>query len=70
MGNFIALIVFGCFCVLASYAYGTTQAILSRHAKPVILIRSAWKNQKAEIIADVWNISPNELDTAQNIFGR
>ncbi len=69
MGNYAALFIFGGFCVLASYSAGRIDYGQARHyaaAKPVAL----WRTHKAAVIADIWGLKPEELETATNIFGQ
>ncbi len=63
MGNLLALITFGCFCVLASYSLGATHKS-ERIAKPVLI----WRTAKAASIADVWGLTPEEVDKPIRIF--
>lgn len=66
--NWLALFVTGSFCVLAAYAYGIIQPYPTQHyarAKPVVLYRMS----QAALIADIWNITPSDLDKPIAIFG-
>ena len=67
----IPLITLGCFCVLASYAQGRYEpGHHTRHAKAVHLIRDfAWKDRRSALIAEVWNVTPQELDKPVNLWG-
>jgi len=60
---YTTLIILGCFISLASYSQGTK---IHHVAKPVLL----WKTVQAEKLADVWNIKPEDLETATNIFNK
>ncbi len=73
MGNFIAIITLGCFCVLASYAQGVRIGHLhaQRHSTSASTkMVYVWRNKKAAMLADVWNLTPDTLDSAVDILGR
>lgn len=71
MGNFVALIVFGCFSVLCSFAYGKITPN-AHYAKPVVLIRdigTTWNSKKAAMLADVYGLTPADVARKVNIYG-
>lgn len=50
--------------VLASFSYGRYASEHHVITKPVAL----WRTHEAAMIADLWNVSPGELATADNIY--
>lgn len=66
MGNYIALIMFGCFMVLCSYSYGRISPV-AKYATTVEQV-IVWRTKKAAQIAEIWSITPEELDKPIAIF--
>jgi hypothetical protein len=65
MGNWIALVTLGCFCVLASYSYG---AQMGRLHRPAVMV-AVWGDARAAQIADIYGVTPDEVDKPIKIFG-
>ena len=71
----IPLITLGLFSILASYSYGRYEPghrQSYRHAQAVHLVRQqayAWRTHTAAQLAQVWGITPQELDSPVDIWG-